>query len=672
MSHSTSHLPRSVKWPAILAVAGYALYMTHAVVSGDVLSPGTVGVWGLALIVGGIIVGRQTGGVICTAYSWFLMLYLYRLIPEQFNPPSFWAGMAAYLALGLGGGRVTDLLLTQRDRIDAIQKRAEDDALYFETALRSIADAVITVGTDGRVTFMNAAACGLAGWSMGEALGRPLSEVFPAVNEVTGETAAEMIYRALTENSVGAAEEDVTLVSADAGCRTLEAGVAVLPDANSEISGVIITFRDVTERKRAERALRRSEALNRSMLAAIPDIVIRVSRDGTYRDVISMDKSKLYLPAEQLIGRRITDLLPEETAERNLRAIDRAIETGAMQELEYQLTVLGGARHFEARVVPSGDDEAVAVIRDVTDARRTEDALRESEKRFRLLAENSRDLIYRMVLKPSLKFEYVSPSSRDFLGYSPREYYDDPELALKVVHPDDLHRLTSMMTADHDLSEPAVFRCRRSNGSIIWTEHQLTPIYDEGGDLQALEGFARDVTERKLMEDELRHISMFDQLTGLANRRHFESEMKRLNVPRQLPLSLVMCDVNGLKHVNDTEGHLEGDRVLQRVARLIRSSVREEDIVARWGGDEFVIILPQTSFERAEEIGSAISGTAETLKTACSRVGLAVGWATKEDVGEGLEEVLRAAEEMMYERKRSAKERISPGPADAAESRGMI
>jgi len=102
----------------------------------------------------------------------------------------------------------------------------------------------------------------------------------------------------------------------------------------------------------------------------------------------------------------------------------------------------------------------------------------------------------------------------------------------------------------------------------------------------------KDITDRKEYEDKIRYMSFHDYLTGLYNRAFFEEELARLNVERNLPLSIVMGDVNGLKMVNDTYGHEKGDELLKKVAEILKQSFRKSDIISRWGGDEFIILLP--------------------------------------------------------------------------------
>jgi len=164
----------------------------------------------------------------------------------------------------------------------------------------------------------------------------------------------------------------------------------------------------------------------------------------------------------------------------------------------------------------------------------------------------------------------------------------------------------------------------------------------------------RDVTKEKKENDEIRYISYHDKLTGLYNRAFFEEELVRLNTARQYPLTLIIGDCNGLKIANDIFGHMEGDRLLQTIAKILKKVTRHEDIVARWGGDEFAIILPKTNQQDAAAIRERILQLCAEAPLDPIQPSLAMGSATNTEPSikaNDLQELLKLAEDRMYRHK---------------------
>lgn len=154
--------------------------------------------------------------------------------------------------------------------------------------------------------------------------------------------------------------------------------------------------------------------------------------------------------------------------------------------------------------IPVAIEEALERYELITQHRKAYDELRESEKKFRLLAENAQDLIYRYEFVPKRGFTYVSPSATKITVYTPEEYYADPDLVFKIVHPDDRYILEKIAKGEIKLDEPVTVRWIKKDGTVFWTEQRNTPIYDSDGNLIAVEGIARDVTDRKRLEEKLR------------------------------------------------------------------------------------------------------------------------------------------------------------------------
>jgi len=171
--------------------------------------------------------------------------------------------------------------------------------------------------------------------------------------------------------------------------------------------------------------------------------------------------------------------------------------------------------------------------------------------------------------------------------------------------------------------------------------------------------YYRDITERKQAEEQIRYLSFHDQLTGLYNRYFLENEMQRLDTERQLPIGIIMADLNGLKLVNDTFGHEVGDEMLKQTAEILRNSCRSEDIISRWGGDEFVIFLPQTTRENANTICNRIYEKCKETYIKDIPLSLALGSATQNSTEKSLAETITEAEESMYKQKLAKGQQIS-------------
>jgi diguanylate cyclase (GGDEF)-like protein/PAS domain S-box-containing protein/putative nucleotidyltransferase with HDIG domain len=186
------------------------------------------------------------------------------------------------------------------------------------------------------------------------------------------------------------------------------------------------------------------------------------------------------------------------------------------------------------------------------------------------------------------------------------------------------------------------------SGSEIPVEGTISPILNETGKTDGAVVIFRDYTERKKKQDEILYLSYHDQLTGLYNRRFFEEELKRLDTERNLPMTLVIFDVNGLKLINDAFGHQTADQVLQTVAWALRRECRSDDIIARIGGDEFVLLLPQTEWDMAETISNRIQQSIKSEKVQSIQLSVSFGWETKRQPEMEMTEVFKNAENNMY------------------------
>ena len=184
-----------------------------------------------------------------------------------------------------------------------------------------------------------------------------------------------------------------------------------------------------------------------------------------------------------------------------------------------------------------------------------------------------------------------------------------------------------------------------------------TPVIDSNGEVWGIVGISRDITSKVLAERELKKLSYIDKLTGVYNRAYFDKKIEKLNNNKYLPISLIMGDVDGLKIVNDTLGHLQGDELLIQISNVLKKVCKKDNLIIRWGGDEFVILLTNTEYEKAKEICNKIKEACKKENYTSIPLSISLGCATKKNNYQSIEDILKEAEIEVYKQKLPSKQK---------------
>ncbi len=542
----------------------------------------------------------------------------------------------------------------------------------------------------------------------------------------------------------------------------------VLADSGKTVASVI----DINGFRQTEEALQEKEYYNRALLEAIPDLIFIIDRNYVFRDYNAHDKSKLLVPPEAFLNRYVKDVLPPELAETTINYLELLFQTDEPQTYEYEVISGIEKRYFESRLVLCGKDKVLSIIRDITERKVAEVKLKESEDKFRILAESSP---FAIMIYQDDYYVYVNRAGEEITGYSREELYkmrywdvvhpDSQNIAIakgqerqsgrsvpapydicvinkkgkevwctisgtstiykgrtagfisvidisgrkkaeddlrqseerfrgilatmeegyyevnlegdltfcnestaKMLgyevtqlkgknfkelceNPEEVYRKFNMVYKSQKAKHSVAVKLLRKDNVLIYGEFSVTPIVEKKGVVTGFRGVIRDITERQRFEEQLKYIGMHDQLTDLYNRVFFENELIRLENSREYPVTIFSVDLDGLKLINDSMGHSQGDEMLVACAVVLQNAVRSTDIITRVGGDEFAIISPRTPAERGVKVLGRIRKALKLFNDERrTRIPLSfsVGFATAEDKSKPLLDVYKEADNIMY------------------------
>lgn len=407
------------------------------------------------------------------------------------------------------------------------------------------------------------------------------------------------------------------------------------------------------------------------ILNTSPDsILLTRTRDGLIVDVNEQFTALTGYSRAEVMNKTTLDIQLWNNPRDRQRLMDCLNLTGRCEHLEAEFRKKSGeiitALMTARKIKLQGIEYLISISHDISDRILMENHLRESEEKYRFMAENSGDIIWHV--DRNFIVDYISPTDERIRGFTQKEvlgtsFWDmlqpkDVEIARqagkKLLEQEGQEYFSGMATYE--------FEVHRKDGQQIWVEITIHPHYDTGQKILGFHGVTREITERKRLQEELKNQAATDVLTGIANRRRFlelfDLEMKRVH-RYQTRMSIILMDIDDFKQINDSCGHAVGDEVLKEFTHCCQQSIREIDLLARFGGDEFIIMLPQTSVDQAQLITERIKKNLEKLvvhQNGCDhQVTASMGIAALTQPFETLDDLVKKADEALYKSKNAGK-----------------
>ena len=450
--------------------------------------------------------------------------------------------------------------------------------------------------------------------------------------------------------------------------REVRFGASVTPLGNDEVLWVA---RDITEVHHDREALRQSELLFRLLAENSSDTLSITRADETYIYISPMVERLVGYPSDEVMKQRTFELFHPDDIAPTRQALRVVAEIpGATQSAIYR------ARHRDGHWVwieatcranynASGELEFHAISRDITERRQSEEALRAAERKYRSIFENAVEGIFQTA--PDGHYIDANPSLARIYGYESAEELQRQLTDIGNQLYVDEGKREEFVSTMRDVGAVSNFesQIRRKDGSVIWISENARAVRDGDGELLLFEGTVEDITARKNAEERLLHDALHDRLTGLANRALFMDRLGqafgRLRRHREHAFAVLFLDFDRFKNINDSLGHMAGDRLLIEMAARLSACLRPGDTISRLGGDEFAILLEDVADVAgatwvAERIQSALA-LPFTLSGQEVFSSASIGIAFGHNEYERPEDLLRDADMAMYRAKAMGKAR---------------
>ena len=619
---SASNLSKIVIALTLIAAA-YLLRQALLVYCGFALSPYLTYI--PPAIISTLLLGLWTGLIATAASS--LAAFIMAVPPEgKLQVKNTYDTLAVLLATALCAVLcvMLDQLRRKQRKLDQIEseKALNETRVKLQAALESSAEAMVICDTDGNfIEFNQALATFIRAKDKSDLLRRQsdysalLDVFYPDGTPVPPEM--WVVPRALRgEQGTGVEYWQKRKDTGETWAGSFN--FAPIRGNNGQITGCVISALDITERKRAEEALRNNEKLYRTAFQTCADsLVISRIRDRQYIDVNHRFTECFGFTREEAVGRTGAELgIWADMADRE--KLVAAISAGTeYRDIEIEFRRRDGAQIWglvsAARLMIDGEECILTSMRDITREKLTEQARNSIEVRYRAAFETSPNVLVITRLEDGVYME-VNPAFTTITGWEREEILGKSAKDINIWVD---YSYRSVMVDIIRTGQPfhdVEIQLRRKNGSILWVNVDATVI-DVGG-IECAMIQARDISNEKKAEEEIRMLAFYDQLTGLANRRLLAEQFRKsiaLSTRTHHKRALLFIDLDNFKNLNETRGHHAGDLLLREVAYRLSECISPSDTLARLGGDEFAVILEELHANPEIAATQAMAGSEKIL-----------------------------------------------------------
>ncbi|WKA54643.1 PAS domain S-box protein [Planococcus shixiaomingii] len=540
------------------------------------------------------------------------------------------------------------------------QKKMERLLRESEQRYKSIFDnhphGILTFDRTGNLESINAGTETITGYSMNELLAASLLSII--LPEET-EKVQHHFYKAINEKQ----PERYELAFRHKNGQLIDLQTINIPIiVDEQVVGIHSIVTDITEVYRAQKALTETKEELEVFWENSTDPIFYIDTKGDILKVNPAFEETFEYTEEEMVTGQGT-IIPQHMKSDQIHIVERILKGETVNSHDtIRITKTGKPLNIISSYSPvrNADKEIVGatiIYKNVTELKKAEKELQKSQDKYKIITESTFDII--TLINLSGLIEYVSPANKKILGYPDHAYIGSPFTT--NVHPEDAFDLMESVTSLIHGGQPATIEIRflHQNGHYIWMEVSPTPVLVDG-EVKQLFTIARDITERRRLQDKIAKMAFYDHLSGIPNRRTFDDKLnKAIHQANQSgkKVAILMLDGRKFKQINDQFGHDAGDAVIKEMATRLQSCVRPIDTAARLGGDEMGVILPELdSLETAENMAQQILKSFEVPLTFNGfeiKIGAGIGISLYPDDTVNEKQLIKYADMALYEAKKS-------------------